>query len=180
MDGYFSNRQIRRSTMTSLLLALGMIVGCQPQSATSVKTVPAPDLQNVTLQMHDLAGKTVKLVDGAFKGDHLEVQVLKTAIADFNEDGLMDGAILAWEDSGGSGTFRVLCLLLNNGNTMVNTDKVYIGDRIKITDLVIDQGTLTVHYLDRAIEDAYAIEPYLKRVVQYRVQGEKLKKISYE
>ena len=85
--------------------------------------------------MTDLADQPAKLAAGHYEGDHLSVHVLRSSTADFKRDGLIDGALVVWVNSGGSGNFRVLALILNDGGNLVQTDEAFLGDRIKITDL---------------------------------------------
>lgn len=136
----------------------------------------APALSNFTMQKRDLAGTPAILVDGVFHGDHLDVRVLRTATGDLDRDGREDGVALVLENSGGSGNFRTLCLLLNDGQKMVHVDSANVGDRVRITDLGIDdEGVITVHYLDRAPGEAFAVAPHLKKRVQYEVERRTLK-----
>lgn len=165
-----------------MLVLLGLVTACQvdkhgarPRGATAQES---PDLRNITLKIKDLAGKPARLVNGAFQGDHLSIRVLRTATADLNRDGLIDGAVIVLVNSGGSGNFRTLCLLMNDGEKMVHTDGTSIGDRIRITDLNIDGGTITVDYMDRALKDSFAVEPYVKKRRQYRVRGMKLRLVT--
>ena len=128
--------------------------------------------------MTDLAGKPAKLVNGVFEGDHLRMHVLREVTADLNQDGLIDGLVIIFIDSGGSGNFRELCLMLNNGNRLVQTDKAFIGDRIKILNLEVNGNIVAVDYMDRSDKDTYNIKPYIKKRVQYYVRGTKLEKLS--
>ena len=179
MNVFFLFKRIRPASIVVLLALLGGITGCKTQNHDTLpKRSEIPDLQNLTLQMQDSAGNPAKLVNGQFQGDHLNVQLLKTAAADLNQDGNIDGAITAFVDPGGSGNFRYLFLFLNDGTQLVNTDKSFIGDRIRVTNLSIDQNIITVNYLDRASGDAMAVKPYINQQVQYHVLGTKLKEIS--
>jgi hypothetical protein len=175
------NKKFRSIIVANLFAILAVTTACQRHdNAIHSTSATLPDLQNITLQIHDHSGTAATLVNGEFKGDHLHLQVLKTAAADLNQDSLMDGAIMVWEDGGGSGTFRVLCLLLNDGENLVHTDKAYIGDRIRITNLDTAHHIITVNYLDRGSDDAFSVTPYIKRSVRNRVQGSKLEKLAIE
>jgi hypothetical protein len=159
-----------------LVLLFGIVLSCQDLQKNN-PSKETSDLQNLTLNMMDMAGHPAKLVNGSYEGDHLSVQVLHTASADFNRDGLIDGVLIVWVNSGGSGNFRELCLILNNGNDLVQTDKAFLGDRIKIANLKVDKNTITVNYLDRGAEDAFAVKPYIKKKVQYLVREMKLESV---
>ncbi len=164
--------------VSALIVILILFSGCTNTSTKATRAQTAPDLKNVTLNITDLAGRPARLVNGMFKGDHLIINVVREAAADLNQDGLIDGAIIIFENSGGSGNFRELCLLLNNGNHLIQADQAYIGDRIGITDLNINKNVITINYLDRNKNDPYSIAPYIKKKVCYRVKGGKLDKLN--
>jgi hypothetical protein len=140
-----------------------------------------PDLQNVTLKkIRDLEGKPAQLKNGSFKGDHLRVHLLKTATGDLNQDGAIDGVAVVLKDTGGSGNFRELCLLLSNGRELHHADTAFIGDRIKVTKLEIAERMVVVDYLDRAFGESYADAPHIQKRLTYRVRGGKLVKLPTE
>jgi len=154
-----------------LLVLLG---GCQSPS----KKEDTTKLKNMTLQIKDLSDKPVKLVDGVFKGDHLSVYVVDAATANFNDDGLSDGVVVVALNSGGSGMFRILCLVYDNGIEKVQVDQALLGDRIKITNLSVDGDLVTIEYLDRAKGQPLSEKPTIQKIVKYRVQDMKLKKCT--
>lgn len=141
------------------------------------KSQVSPDILNLSLRMKDLEGNPVKLINGAFQGNHLSIKVIQTATADLNRDGLLDCAIIIFENYGGSGNFRKLYLLINNGKEIIHTDEKFIGDRIKITNLNISKGTIIVEYLDRDIDESFAVVPHIKKSVKYYVNEMKLERL---
>ncbi len=173
------NRIFSKTIAGSLILFIGLFCGCVSNTSTKENNAQEfPNLKDITLSITDLAGKSAKLKNGTFKGDHLLIHVLYEAVADFNNDGLIDGVIIIFENSGGSGNFRELCLMFNNGDKLVQADQAFIGDRIKITSLNIDGNIITIDYMDRGENDAYSIDPYIKKRVRYRVQEVQLKQLS--
>jgi len=134
-------------------------------------------LRNSTLNIKDLGGKSAKLINGLFEGDHLYIQVLYEATADLNKDGLIDGVLIIYENFGGSGNSRELCLMLNKGTKIVQVDQKFLGDRIKIRNLKIKGNVITIDYLDRDENDSLSDSPYIKKRIRYQVQGTKLKKL---
>jgi hypothetical protein len=165
--------------IAGLMIAIfGFVAGCvTPASKEMIKTQESPNLKDITLSLTDLADKPAKLVNGSFKGDHLSILVLREAAADLNRDGLIDGAVIIFENSGGSGNFRNLCLMLNNGKELVHTDTVFIGDRVKITDLKIIDNAIMVDFLDRAPGEAMVTKPHIEKKVVYHIQGMKLEQV---
>ena len=179
-----ANDQLKRIyfAATTGLFLLSLVFGCHSDKQSAwqkeARAQKSPDLKNITLRMTtDMAGEPAKLVNGDYQGDHLSVHVLRTATADFNQDGLIDGAVIIWRNSGGSGNFREICLMSSNGKEMVQSDQVFIGDRIKIVNLNIDENIIMVDYMDRGEGDAFSINPYIKKKIQYRVRGNKLEQL---
>jgi len=147
-------------------------------ASPSAASPATPNLRNVTLsKMKDLKDRPAKLKNGSFEGDHLSVRLLEAATADLNRDGAIDGVAVVVSNSGGSGNFRELCLLLGNGRKLRHVDTACIGDRIKVTKLEIAEGIVEVDYLDRATEESYAVAPHIQKRVRYHVRGGRLVKL---
>ena len=124
--------------------------------------------------MKDLKGNPVQFINGSFSGDHLEVEIINSISADFDKDRLNDIAIIANIDSGGSGNFRHLFLLGNDGQNLIEKDNILLGDRIKVTDLKSENSQISVNYLDRAKTDSFAVKPHIKEEKHFKVQDMKL------
>lgn len=62
-----------------------------------------------------------------FEGHHV--------YGDFNRDGLKDAAVIISEGEGGSGDFRALAFLINDGHRLVHRASHYLGDRVIINSL---------------------------------------------
>lgn len=54
---------------------------------------------------------------------------------DFNRDGLRDAAVVISEGEGGSGDFRALAFLINDGRHLIHRASHYLGDRAIIHSL---------------------------------------------
>ena len=124
--------------------------------------------------MKDLKGNPVQFSNGSFSGDHLEVEIINSISADFNKDGRRDMAIIANIDSGGSGNFRHLFLLGNDGQNLIEKDNIFLGDRIKITGLKSVNSQISVNYFDRAKTDSFSVKPHIEEEKQFKVQDMKL------
>jgi len=51
------------------------------------------------------------------------------------------------------------------------TNAEFIGDRIAVQKVSINDQLITVTYLDRAEDEPMAAEPTLERTQQYRIEG---------
>ncbi len=178
----YNFKPIHSIVITFLFILISLITtACQVDKQSVHQKVDkpqvSPDMLNLSIHMMDLEGKPVKLINGAFQGNHLSIRVIQTATADLNRDGLLDGVIIIFENYGGSGNFRTLYLLINNGKEIIHTDKKFIGDRIKITNLNINKGTIIVEYLDRDLDESFAVVPHIKKSVKYCVNEMKLERL---
>ena len=63
---------------------------------------------------------------------------------DFNRDGLRDAAVIISEGEGGSGDFRALAFLINDGRHLVHRASHYLGDRVNIHSLRSRSGKVVV------------------------------------
>lgn len=137
------------------------------------------NLEGVVLNMQDLQGRSARLVNGKFEGDHLSVRVLHKAFADFDRDGSTDGVIAVFENTGGTGNYRALCLLFRRKNRWVHADTVFIGDRIRIVNLSIKGGNkIELVYLDRGKRDTYSVDPYLRKTIRFKVANGVFKRLN--
>lgn len=66
---------------------------------------------------------------------------------DFNRDGLRDAAVIIHESEGGSGDFRALAFLINDGRRLVHLASHYLGDRTKINSLKERHGKVVIDML---------------------------------
>jgi hypothetical protein len=104
----------------------------------------------------------------------LKIEVINKISADFDQDEKIDMAMIANIDSGGSGNFRHLFLLKNDGQNLIESDKVFLGDRIEIVGLKSKDSQISVRYLDRAQTDSFAIKPYIEKGKKFRIENMKL------
>ena len=86
----------------------------------------------------------------------------KFAYGDINADGKEDTLLLLARYGAGSGTFIYLAGFISGPVTYRGTEAVFIGDRITPQSISIGGGTITVSYLDREDNEAFAAEPTVK------------------
>jgi len=63
---------------------------------------------------------------------------------DFNRDGLKDTAVIIHESEGGSGNFRSLAFLINDGTRLVHKQYAYLGDRVIVNSLKERNGRVII------------------------------------
>ena len=89
-----------------------------------------------------------------------ETAILGTiAYGDLNADDKEDAALLLLRSGGGSGSFIYVALFISGPITYKGTDAIFIGDRVSPQNISINNGIVTVKYLDREEDEAMAAEP---------------------
>lgn len=104
-------------------------------------------LKNFTYWVEDFNTQAT-LKDGVFSNDRIRGQLIEpAAFGDLNSDGQVDAAVILAINSGGSGTFFNLIVVLDQNGTPVQAGSSYIGDRQLIKNLEIDNGRIILDYL---------------------------------
>jgi hypothetical protein len=140
-----------------------------PDNNSQVSTLK-PDPSNATFEFE---GDTITLSKGkalvAIEGSSIEEEVsLSTDMAygDLNGDKKTDTAVILARAGGGSGVFIYVAGFVS-GNSYQGTNAVFIGDRIKPQSISIDNGVITVVYLDRRPSEPFAAEPTVKTTAEF-------------
>lgn len=81
------------------------------------------------------------------------------AYGDINDDNREDAVVLLARFGGGSGTFIYVGAYLSGPVTYRGSNTVFVGDRIIPTSLSIQNGIITINYLDRSPDQAFSEEP---------------------
>jgi uncharacterized lipoprotein YbaY len=119
----------------------------------------------------------VQLTDGKYVNEaarYAATLVGPQARGDLNGDGAADAAVTLVVDSGGSGSFTYVAAVLNDGGKAKPVDSVLIGDRIRMQRLTIDNGTITVRYLDRRFDQPMSARPTIPVVQRYALTNDTL------
>jgi len=159
--------------ISALLLAASLLLVC------SSSAVAAPDPTNATFQL-DL--DTVTLANGraerpAAPGSASKVTTTLTdqrVAADLDGDGRPDTAVILVRETGGTGSFHYLVVLLNRPGGVKATPGVLLGDRIKVNALRSDGKTLIVDMLDRAQGEPLTAAATVNSSRRYVVAGDAL------
>ncbi len=92
----------------------------------------------------------------------------KYVYGDFNNDGLRDAAVIIAESGGGSGHFRELAFLINDGTKFVHEASCYLGDRVIIDSLKEQKSKVVIEMLVRDEERwAYGVMKRVKNTYEY-------------
>ncbi len=93
-------------------------------------------LLNMTYKL-PVSGKSVTLKDGKYENgqgaDYIFASVSQAmAFGDLNGDGLQDAAVVLAENTGGSGVFESLVVVLGSSSGLVQGPSILLGDRVQL------------------------------------------------
>ena len=151
----------------------------QPVAAESELALEA--LKNAVYQ--GIYDEPVQLTDGKYEGEpfvpggasrptvvlHPEVY----AFGDLNGDGVDDAAVILIENSGGSGNFRYLAAVINEGGAPVNVATQFVGDREQAKAISIDGNEITVDMVAHGPDDPMCC-PTQEVTKKYRLRDDQL------
>ena len=144
------------------MLALTTLYGCS--KAGDVETGSNGDPLNTSYRIGD---QVVMLVNGqaetpAAPGSSTKIttEVWGTPqFADLDSDGREDAALVLIHDSGGSGTFYYVVAAIQEDDGYRGTPGVLLGDRIEPSNITVVDNRITVGFLGREPDDAFAVPP---------------------
>ncbi len=145
------------------------------------RTLTLDSLKNTQYQSGFSADGRIELSDGIYKekilpGSATELVVMlsdKVAYGDLNDDGEDDAATILITDSGGSGTFRHLAVVLNQDGSPKHVASQLLGDRVKVKSLSVGSGAITVEMITHGPNDPICC-PTLETTQHYILRGGKL------
>jgi hypothetical protein len=134
-------------------------------------------LKNYSYRLEDF-GAQAALVDGLYDDDQIHTRLIEpVAFGDLNGDGRTDAAVILATNSGGSGTFYDLVVLLDQAGTPVQLGIAYIGDRQVVNQLEIENGRIVLDYLTQGLRDALCC-PSERRLRSYLLENGSLRLAS--
>ena len=165
------------------VLAAGLAVAALPAFAAAPQQDGGltPDvLANATYQSDYATSGTITLVDGQAEEEiapgsasKLLVTLIEpTAFGDLNGDGVDDAAVLLASESGGSGTFIDLHAVLDENGAPVDAASAFLGDRVQVNSLVIEDGLILVDLITQGPGDAMCCPTQQESRIYVLVDGE--------
>lgn len=133
----------------------------------------ADELRNMEFKL-PVSQKTVRLVNGKYEAgsgaDYLLATMLADPIAlgDINGDGLADAAVILGENTGGSGVFESLVVVLNQGGVPAQWADTRLGDRVKVNSMAIQGQQVVMNLLVSGPNDPMCC-PSLAETQAYRL-----------
>jgi hypothetical protein len=176
------------NALCQLLLAV-ILFGCASSEVTTTLegATPTPAsilsaLPNTEYPIDLASSGKAQLKDGIFEEPIAPDSATKTrislgdlhALGDVNGDQMEDAAVLLIADSGGSGTFTYLALVLNENGSTKPLEAVFLGDRIVVNSLTILPGEVIVSLLTRQLDEPMSADPTTSASLSFKLQDGKL------
>jgi hypothetical protein len=144
---------------------------------TPVLPLTADMLKNGTYKLPQL-GATVTLVNGKYDSPAADENVIHAALldpiafGDLNGDGAEDAAVLFSENSGGTGDFISVVVVLNQNGAPVQSADRLIDDRAMINGMTINNGRIVVDAVLHGPADPMCCPNFpAKETLQFRNNG---------
>ncbi|MCY4163433.1 MAG: polysaccharide deacetylase family protein [bacterium] len=118
------------------------------------------DLESLAFEVD---GRLIQLEDGraeiANGSSSPDLYVLQNRVAqgDLNGDGCEDVVAHITESSAGTGTFHLLVLVMDDGQGGKAKQPVFVGDRIVMEEMTVKDGTVSVSFLDRELDEPFTV-----------------------
>lgn len=168
---------MRKIRTVAIIVIVGFFIGaCTKGEEHSSLT---PDFaRNATFTID---GKGVSLINGKSEvvipdSSAKEITELtnKVSLGNF-ADGKGQGlAVVLRQQTGGTGTFYYVAAVVPKGNKTAGTNGVFLGDRILIEKITLNDGIVTVNYLDRPEGAPMANKPTEQKTKKLKLNGETL------
>jgi hypothetical protein len=145
-------------------------------SQTSEALTPEA-LRNATYKSEDFDGE-IQLTNGQYEGEPFveggasrprAVLTEHMAFGDLTGDGIEDAVAVLVFSGGGSGNFRYLALFEDHNGVPTNIATTWIGDRVKMKGVAIENGQVKVNMVTQGPDDG-ACCPTLEVINTYELQ----------
>ncbi len=170
-----------------LILAATWLPACGGPAASNGTAVISANLTEAMLkngkyELPDI--KTVQLVDGKFESKYGEGasqvnrgELTRMALGDLNGDGVPDGVVILAVNTGGSGVFVYMLVVVNRNGLPQRVAAEMLGDRVSVQNLAVKEGQIVLNALGFAPGDPMCC-PSQSVIRTYRLQGNALQVVS--
>lgn len=100
------------------------------------------------------------------------------AIGDLNNDNKSDTVFLLTQESGGSGTFYYVVVMLSSEKGYVGTNAILLGDRIAPQTTEIKDGKITVNFAERKVNEPFSAVPSIGISKYFKIENKKIIEIK--
>lgn len=118
-------------------------------------------------------GKPLKL--GVDEKTKERKEVALTVVGDLNRDGIKDAGVVLVDFTAGSGNFYYAVFVEGNGyGSGKATNAFYLGDRVRIQNLSIEDNEFVVRLVDRLPGEAFTTQPSVPKRKAFFLSGNSL------
>jgi hypothetical protein len=139
-------------------------------------------MKNASYTLPDIG--EVQLKDGHYEQKYGEgatqvhlVDLQQIGLGDLNNDGIEDAAVVLALNSGGTGVFKFLIIMLNEGGDPRQASSSFLGDRVQINTLDIAQDQIPLNFLGFGPNDSMCC-PSQVTIRTYALQDGNLKPLN--
>ena len=170
---------IRLVVLAALLAACG-----RPSPTPAMLTLD--QLSNAAFNSPAPAEGPIRLADGVYQeaaapgaASAISVRLLQdlAAFGDLDGDTLSDAAVILAGSGGGTGTFITLAAVRNEDGAPGGAATAYLGDRVRVSSIVIDSGEIVVTLTEHAPTDPLCC-PRLMTERRFRLEEGTLTEIT--
>ena len=111
--------------------------------------------------------------EGATERVHVGLVDDRVAFGDLDGDGVADAVVVAYVNSGGSGTFIYLIAVLDRDGAPVQAAHAFLGDRVPVQSLTIASGKIVAQTVAHRPSDGLCC-PSLEITRRFTLQGNRL------
>lgn len=180
------NMKKKKILYTTLITVILLAAGCSGNAGEAPKadeSTLVDVLPNTEYILESTSTGKAPLQEGYYEetsapdsATMITVQLSQQAFGDIDQDGFEDAAVTLVVESGGSGTFTYLALVLNEEGTAKPLPAVFLGDRIVINTIAIQSDTIMVTLLTRAPGEPMSEEPTIEATQIFIIQDDQLVK----
>lgn len=156
-------------------ISISLSLSCLLASAVSAAGLTPEALRNLSVKVPDLMGDgthAVEFKQGECKNGSGVDKIVATAVGDLDGDGVDDGAIVFYENWGGTGDFMGLCVFLCKDGKPDQIAYRTLGDRSQTRVLKIEKRKLKLDIMTHAASDP-ASAPTVNRMIEFTVRDGK-------
>lgn len=162
---------MKKPLIALIVIVAGLGFYFLSQNSEPVENTPTqttnfqPDASSATFTIE---GETITLSHGIRGSEEGEISILgEKATGDLNNDGKTDTALLLADTSVGSGVFIYIAAYVSGPVSYKGTGAIFIGDRISPESISINNGVVTLEYLDRKPDEPFSSEPTVSVTKQF-------------
>jgi heat shock protein HslJ len=164
---------------TACALLFALLLPFQTSPGAGTQGVPAADLGGITIRSDRFSSGAVTLRNGEYREPVAPGSAAATIVklTDRRAFGAVNGrdaaAVVIVTNTGGSGTFYDLALLVKGEGGWVNVDTYFLGDRVKVHSVGMEDNEISVAMTMHGPDDALCC-PTQERTRRFTIQADRL------